>query len=693
MRRLDQMSDEEFVRFYLDQEQEGSNIYFEERIKGTKAKEVTVFYQIVPGRVPKEAVFARRFWLRFAVPGVLMAGAAAVFLFFAGSSFFYTRTASFSESAVAYDRIVSVQNAIFAFRFRDAVFGLHEAADLLSQHDARRMSLSAAFSSFLSFVSSGENNRHESVEAAKTAVEAAARAVEEGMGTLFALSRTALFADDGTEKGIPSAGAVVADAATKLKDASGKLAHAQDAVAAIPEEDFTDAERKAIAALMPRLSLVAANVKQLSAELDFFSWVLGVDQPRHFVVALQDRTVARATGGFVGAFAAIDTAGGFIQKIAVYPADQLDGNLAVRVIPPFPVQYVSTLWSFRNANWFLDFPLSAQKLAYFYEKSGGNEVDGVFALNERALAHLLDVTGPLMPAGAESMIVSSFNMGELFRFGTEVDLLQKEKEQTFAMLERTLNALARAVWELSEERMVVALHSFDASFLEKDALAWVADRTFEGMLARLGWAGAVSDDEGNKDYLAVIASDIGRVPRGVTTENVFKEIRVSEDGTLTASVVIELSREQADISAEGAVHGGLRYVRVYAPKGAELQEASGFSFHDAVLHIDYARERFSVDADIAAADATRSFDEYSDVDIFEESEKTVFGGWTDANDARIILTFTLPFRLAPGEFTSVFQKQPGVGGKLHFVVHIPDHEGFEYQDNFLSDKTVTVTIP
>jgi len=297
-----------------------------------------------------------------------------------------------------------------------------------------------------------------------------------------------------------------------------------------------------------------------------------------------------------------------------------------------------------------------------------------------------------MPAGTEGIIVSSFNVGELFRFGTEVDVPSGKRAAEIDALEKTLLALVRALWELPEDRTAVVWESLGQSFLEKNALAWVAERTFEGMVVRGGWAGTVAGSEA-ADYLAVVSSDIGRTPRGATVQNIFKEIIVSEEGELSASVVVEFVRAFNETTVHDNDAGGYRYVRVYVPRGSELLDASGFISQDDVLRIDYEKEKFSIDADLAAMDVTHVSDEWTGADIFEESGKTVFGGWVESGDSRIILSFLLPADQINGEFPSVFQKQPGTEGKLHFSVGIPGAERFELQENFLFDKTVNVVIP
>ena len=73
----------------------------------------------------------------------------------------------------------------------------------------------------------------------------------------------------------------------------------------------------------------------------------------------------------------------------------LQGNLEVLLSSPEPLHILNANWQMQDANWFFDFPTSAKKLMWFYEKSGGPTVDGVIAINSNILPKLLAITGPI----------------------------------------------------------------------------------------------------------------------------------------------------------------------------------------------------------------------------------------------------------------------------------------------------------
>ncbi|MEK7488201.1 MAG: hypothetical protein AAB598_02665, partial [Patescibacteria group bacterium] len=109
----------------------------------------------------------------------------------------------------------------------------------------------------------------------------------------------------------------------------------------------------------------------------------------------------------------------------------------------------------------------------------------------------------------------------------------------------------------------------------------------------------------------------------------------------------------------------------YVPLGSELLEASGITTATIHPQIDYHKERFTADDDLAMTERAVRAD-VSGVRIFEESGKTVFGGWVKVGEKNTtaIVRYRLPFSFEkeepPVPRTFLFQKQPGVAAAATF---------------------------
>ncbi len=119
---------------------------------------------------------------------------------------------------------------------------------------------------------------------------------------------------------------------------------------------------------------------------------------RNYVVLLQNSDELRATGGFPGTFAEVRLAHGQVENIKVFdifaPSGQLQNQ---REAPPGVKEYLSggSHWNLPDANWYPDFPTSAQTVMSFLGESGWQNLDGVIAINTSYIKSILDVVGPI----------------------------------------------------------------------------------------------------------------------------------------------------------------------------------------------------------------------------------------------------------------------------------------------------------
>ncbi|MFH1430198.1 MAG: DUF4012 domain-containing protein, partial [Candidatus Uhrbacteria bacterium] len=123
----------------------------------------------------------------------------------------------------------------------------------------------------------------------------------------------------------------------------------------------------------------------------------GFDAQRRILLLFQNDAELRPTGGFMGSVALLDVASGEVRSLDVPGGGSYDisGLSRVRVLPPDPLLLLNDTWQFHDANWFPDFPASAEKIRWFYEMSDGSSVDAVVAVNASFLARVLELTGPV----------------------------------------------------------------------------------------------------------------------------------------------------------------------------------------------------------------------------------------------------------------------------------------------------------
>ena len=77
-----------------------------------------------------------------------------------------------------------------------------------------------------------------------------------------------------------------------------------------------------------------------------------------------------------------------------------DGQLDAKIVPPKQLRSVTGGWGARDANWFFDFPVSAEKSNRLFGRVKNVQrkiisFDGAIAVNISVLKDLLEITGPI----------------------------------------------------------------------------------------------------------------------------------------------------------------------------------------------------------------------------------------------------------------------------------------------------------
>lgn len=158
-----------------------------------------------------------------------------------------------------------------------------------------------------------------------------------------------------------------------------------------------------------RLSSAPATFDRAAAALRGVSGVLGASGQRSLLVVLQNNAELRGSGGLVTVFAQATASGGQVRvgpfqdvdAVAAAPAD------AVRVAAPEDYRQLwgpfladTTLW--KNTNMTPDVPTASAVLAGVAERSLGRRPDAVLWFDVRAIATVLEGTGPVrLPDGSQ----------------------------------------------------------------------------------------------------------------------------------------------------------------------------------------------------------------------------------------------------------------------------------------------------
>lgn len=408
------------------------------------------------------------------------------------------------------------------------------------------------------------------------------------------------------------------------------------------------------------------KIKELAGDFESFKNILGLDRPKKYLLVFQNPSEARATGGFIGSVGILEIRAGKIKSVKLEDVYGLDGQLNLSVEPPQPIKKISASWSLHDSNWFFDFPSSAAKISWFYEKDGGETTDGVIAFNPKVIQDILKITGPIK--------ISEYN-AEL----NEKNFIQIAQNQVELEYDKTINRpklfladflvkLKEIVENLSLDKKISIMKGIVANLDEKDIQAAFRNENAEALIRAHNWDGRVNETD--EDYLALVNSNInGFKTDAVVDQAIDLVTEIAEDGSVIDNLTVTRVHNGVFDGADWYNKVNSDYLRLFLPRGAELISVKGITKEKPFLKdptVDYGE--YLKDGILRQMEKSKIADNGSGVEIFEESGKTVFGSWLYASPGEKVIAswrYSLPFRVKfdetarTGVYSLLVQKQSG----------------------------------
>jgi hypothetical protein len=449
-------------------------------------------------------------------------------------------------------------------------------------------------------------------------------------------------------------------------------------------EDKQDPFRKG-EALLP----VLAHTLNLSVtHLDLLNELLGGNGPRLYLFLFQNNHELRPTGGFIGSYGILEMQSGMVRRFFVDGIFNPDGQLKENIVPPAPIQKISTGWSLHDSNWFPNFPTSAEKARFFYEKTGGPTTDGVVAMTPEVLERVLRILGPVdLPEYGAT--IDADNFIPLIQEEVEVNY-DKEENNPKKILGDLTGVLIRRLVEKPGPDVLLGLGDVLVNLLnERHILLFARDDRAQNLIRSSGWSGEMLNTP--YDYLSVIHTNInGFKTDGVVKDNIRHQVSIQGDGSVIDTVSITRVHAGGNTPYEWWNKVNANYMRVYVPLGSELLSASGMTREVNVSPVDYDALRFRRDEEVVDEEGRIRIDSESGTRIGEEFGKTVFGNWvyvSPGEQVTVVYRYKLPFRLAledelsdPLPFSILYQKQAGTTGwQLSTEIEHPDERRVIWQ--------------
>lgn len=564
-----------------------------------------------------------------------------------------------AASTEAYGQLQTATEFASAYKFNDADNAFSQALASFEEAEKSMDGIDSTLRTILRYMpfTGGQLRTAEGLLNAGTAISKAGKLFSETVGLL---SQTSV------DSGDKAAGTSITLTVDLMQRNVGRIAEqvsiATDALQTVETGQVPAQYRDRLRTIkdkLPELNVLLMRTQQM---VDILGSLLGSQEEKQYLLIFQNTNELRSTGGFMGSLALVAVQNGTVRVVEVPGRGFLDLNYADMPIKlaPEPLWLINTQWQIQDANWWPDFPTSAEMIRLMYESARGYPVDGVIMMTPRLVEDLLRHTGPIdLPDYDRTVDAVSFKRD-----------LQEAVEQTYdrqlnqpkQIIGALLPRILEKIFSTSADQMLPVANTLAMALQRRDLLINAKDRTAQDNLVGLGWAGELKSAP--SDYLMVVDSNIGGGKTdGVISEFIDHDVTVADDGRLT--VTVNIKREHhGDPNDQWTNKTNLVYTRVYVPLGSQLVRATGFSVvaPERRLTLDLSA---TVDSMLERIEGSIKIDQESGTSIGRQFGKTVFGNWIEVpvNESReASITYTLPivFQGKTPSYSLFAQAQPGV---------------------------------
>ncbi len=431
-----------------------------------------------------------------------------------------------------------------------------------------------------------------------------------------------------------------------LNETSENINLAQKKLEIVKIDDLPQKAQKHIANLkrvLPEINLHLREIVKLSPDIkDAF----GKNSPKTYLFLFQNNQEMRATGGFIGSYGILNITNGKIEDFYINGIFDPDGQLIDRIVPPLPIQKISAAWSLHDSNWWPDFPKSAETAMNFYERTGGESVDGVIVVTPTMVKKLLSITGPIQ-MDEYGITITSDNFIEKTQYKVEIDYDKKENKPKKILSDLFPLIINKLKTDFSSEEALKIVNVIIDGLDERHILLYSKNKNLENYITNHRWGGRVQETDG--DYLSIINTNInGFKTDGVVDQKISHVSQVNEDGSIidTVSIIREHRGGHTGKPWWDAVNAD--YMRVYVPEGSELISVEGQTREinkDRLLYDKMGFEKFK---SLKEEEENMQIDEKTGTRIYNDSNKTVFANWvyvSPQEKVKITYKYKLPIKI------------------------------------------------
>ena len=346
-------------------------------------------------------------------------------------------------------------------------------------------------------------------------------------------------------------------------------------------------EKTQLTSIMSQLPTIRTMIVQNQSLVDVVTWLLGVGQPRHFLVQTMDNAELRPGGGFTGQYGLLTINNGRMDPFTLRDVALLDyaGN-GMELGRQAPPEYRSWMnfgnWGLRDSNLSGDYPTTARINMQVFQEEGGGPVDGDIAFTPAFIGHIIDVTGPIHVAEYNETITSANLADRLHYYQQDYNAIaiehQKSNDNSHQARKAFTSLLGKMLLDrvrhLPTKQLLNVIKVAAKDLRSRDLEIYFNNTAAEQWLTNYGYSGGLDTFSKQDGFVLTQANiSISKASQYVhTTEQ--DAIALDAQGGATHNLTITLNYNQT-----GPVYGYdtyADYMRVYVPRSSQLQGGDGF---------------------------------------------------------------------------------------------------------------------
>ncbi len=364
---------------------------------------------------------------------------------------------------------------------------------------------------------------------------------------------------------------------------------AQSRTLSLQDLPISSTQRTQLQAVLQLLPQVQALLQRGGELLGPANWLLGVDQPRVFLVQTMDRAELRPTGGFTGQYGELSINSGRVGPFSLHDisgVEYADNSPTVGQSPPaaYSSWWPFVNWGLRDSNLSADFPTSARIAIAEYKHEVNRNVDGVISFTPFFIEHILQVIGPIkIPKFNETITAENLEQKlhyyQLDNAGIrKIEIVDHVSASDPNIRKLFTSAVASVLMSRIRQATPGELLSLGTQMLSdlktKDLQIYVTNPQVEGLLEQYNDAAEI-DRSNTHDGLYIVQANVSASKASQYVQTTLHDtVKLDFKGGATHTLQMQLIYDQI-----GPVYGldtYRDYIRFYVPESAQLLSGDGF---------------------------------------------------------------------------------------------------------------------